>query len=142
MGNYLLDGTAGTNDPYPLDIDPPIFTESPIDITCDFGSTGNFIEWIAYDDHPQTYYIYKDFVQVETGNWYNMTPISINIDGLDIGTYTYLLTLFDTFGNFEMDAVEVTVETVGVIEFKQITYVIQVLIGLTIITLFIGKKKK
>ena len=56
-----------------------------------------------------TYIIYQDGTQVASGSWENNVAIIINIDGLDKGSYSYRLDVFDSDGNKATDTVLVDV---------------------------------
>jgi parallel beta-helix repeat protein len=64
-GNYLIDGVAAAFDSFPLDFDTPTISQLE-DIYYELNSTGNYIEWEAFDYAPDTYEIYLDSVLNET----------------------------------------------------------------------------
>ncbi|MHA2033116.1 MAG: hypothetical protein ACW99Q_27425, partial [Candidatus Kariarchaeaceae archaeon] len=45
----------------------------------------------------------------QSGTWENDTGIVVDIDGLDLGVHTIIITINDTSGNFETDEVTITV---------------------------------
>ena len=77
-----------------------------------YGTTGNVIIWEVSDDNPLTYVVIKDLdvTPVASGFW-DGSDISVNVDGLEIGTYEYTLGLSDYSGNFAYDSVTVSVVT-------------------------------
>jgi ABC-type transport system substrate-binding protein len=85
---------------------PSIIPQS--DITYEFGSTGNQISWPVSDSNPDTYSIYRDSIEIETGFWISGS-IAIGIDGLDKGQYNYTLEVYDTDGYSAEDTVLVNV---------------------------------
>jgi ABC-type transport system substrate-binding protein len=87
---------------------PSIVPQS--DITYGFGVTGNQISWPVSDSNPDTYSIYRDSVEIETGPWISGN-IVIGIDGLDMGQYNYTLEVHDTDGYSAVDTVLVNVIT-------------------------------
>lgn len=91
-------------DTFPPEID------SPDDIAYRVGSTDHFIEWHPYDANPSYYEILLDEGVLRIGAW-NSTEevILVNVDGLEIGTHVYNLTMVDTNDNSAFDVVEVEV---------------------------------
>ncbi|MDH5403680.1 MAG: BspA family leucine-rich repeat surface protein [Candidatus Heimdallarchaeota archaeon] len=90
---------------------PPMIN-NPVDISYTQGSTGNTISWTVGDIHPGVYIVSKDTeVILEDVTWTNGT-ITINIDGLTEGTYTFTISVYDEFGNVVDDTVMVTVTTI------------------------------
>ncbi len=86
----------------------PILNEVK-DSTYQEGETGNFISWIATDDNPTTYTISQDGNVIDSDSWSSGNPISINVDGLEIGEYEYIITVMDEDGNSVIDYVIITV---------------------------------
>jgi len=83
---------------------------SPADITYEEDTTGHNITWSNADTNPETYTIYKDNIEIYSGAWASGVPITINIDGLSIGSYNYTIIVYDEFDNFAQDTVIVTVQ--------------------------------
>ncbi len=83
---------------------------SPADITYEEGMTGHVISWTATDKNPSSYIIYRDGVEVNSGSWTSGVPIIINVDGLTIGSYNYIINVTDVYDNSVTDVVIVTVE--------------------------------
>jgi hypothetical protein len=98
------------------DTTPPIIDE-PADKIILKGTTNNNITWTVYDQHPTSYWIYQDGVLVDDGTW-DSTEITISIDALDIGVYSFTLVLTDIGGNFASDTVFVTVVDSSAPEFN------------------------
>ncbi len=90
------------------DLTPPTIT-SPNDINYIEGDTGNSISWTANDMNPATYTITIDGTQVQSGSWNSGVPININVDGLNLGSYTYIIVVSDQSGLTTTDSVIVTV---------------------------------
>jgi len=90
----------------------PVITAAD-DINYVVGTTGNEIVWEASDDDPLTYVVIKDLetTPVASGIW-DGSDITVNVDGLLIGTYNYTLALMDYSANLVMDSVIVTVVNV------------------------------
>ena len=82
---------------------------SPTDITYEESSTGNEIIWTVGDVNPDVYNILLDGSEhTSNTSWTNGT-ITINIDGLSIGTYTFTIYIYDVDNNMASDTVVVTV---------------------------------
>ncbi|MHA2270652.1 MAG: hypothetical protein ACXACI_02235 [Candidatus Hodarchaeales archaeon] len=82
--------------------------DQPADITYEEGASGNIITWTPDDTNPATYTIYRNGTSIETGNW-DGSSISINIDGLAVGTYNFTLVVSDTSNISKTDTVMATV---------------------------------
>ncbi|MHA2033068.1 MAG: beta strand repeat-containing protein, partial [Candidatus Kariarchaeaceae archaeon] len=87
----------------------PIYVSNPSDIQYNEGNTGNTLTWNSTDTYPDTYVIYRDGSQVDTGSWSNAADITINVDGLTEGIYNYTIVSNDTSGNIAIDTAFVTV---------------------------------
>ena len=87
----------------------------PSDISYQEGQTGNSISWTATDDNPTTYTITQNGAQIASGSWSSGSSISINVDGLSAGTYTYTCTVFDGNSQTVSDSVTLTVTEISVI---------------------------
>ena len=81
----------------------------PSDFNVEYGSSSNTITWIVSDTNPMNYSISNNTQLFESGNW-DGSNIVINIDNMDLGTYTFVLTLEDIAGNQSTDTVIVNVE--------------------------------
>jgi len=112
----LVDGT-----------DPAI--SSPDDIAFEFGDTGFEVLWEAYDSNPKNYTIngfihfndtlygnfteFHSFSNITQPSWTFVDPeggnISILLDGLFLGNYTFNITAFDTFNQSTTDSVYVRI---------------------------------
>ncbi|XOB46885.1 MAG: NosD domain-containing protein [Candidatus Nealsonbacteria bacterium] len=89
---------------------PPALHAYPNDVTYEEGTTGHNISWTATDLNPGTYKIYRDGLEIDSGTWESGIAITINVDGLAIGSYNYTIVATDAFGNVASDTVWVTVE--------------------------------
>ncbi len=95
----------------PDDTTPPSINQ-PIDIDYQLGNTGNSISWTVSDANPATYTITRDGVSVDSGSYLSGSVISINVDGLEVNTYTYIITAQDQAGNQASDTVLVIVSDI------------------------------
>jgi len=87
----------------------PILNQ-PEDIEYVFGDVGYNITWVASDDHPVTYQILKDGIEVLGGDWNSTTEeFTITLDNLEIGEYDYHISVVDIGGNTAFDDVFVQV---------------------------------
>jgi hypothetical protein len=99
----VIVGVSPVVDSTPPDLD------SPADVSYTEGSTANFIIWTVGDQNPGGYSVTKDgTLYVSDTSWSNGT-ISINVDGLAVGTYTFIITVYDASGNSNTDTVTVSV---------------------------------
>jgi hypothetical protein len=72
-------------------------------------STGNIISWIVGDFHPNLYNVTKDGSEyIGNTSWSNGT-LEIDIDGLTVGSHTFVITVTDNAGNLAQDTVIVSV---------------------------------
>ncbi|MFW9794834.1 MAG: hypothetical protein ACFFEE_11055 [Candidatus Thorarchaeota archaeon] len=82
----------------------------PEDITYEEGVVGNVIEWRALDSLPKSYNISVDGTPIREGLWNSSNEIiSIEVDGLNDGTYNYTLQVTDEDNNTSSDTVFVFV---------------------------------
>ncbi|MHA2255071.1 MAG: hypothetical protein ACXAAM_03275, partial [Candidatus Heimdallarchaeaceae archaeon] len=91
---------------------------TPLALIYDEGDTGNNIIWIATDNNPATYYVYRDGIEVASDSWTSGSSIIISVDGLSAASYNYTIVVFDEAGNSAKNEVTVAV-TPSVPEFNQ-----------------------
>jgi hypothetical protein len=98
----------------PMIFGPSITHESGA--TCTAGSTGNSISWTIMASimgtHNPSYLVYRDGTPVTNGSWTNSTPVTLNVDGLSKGNYTYIIEAFDGLGQSVNGTVTVVVTDV------------------------------
>jgi hypothetical protein len=95
------------------DITNPIISNTPSDLTVEFGYTGQIISWTATDWYPNTYTIELQGSGIIVGPtaWTSGVALIYNIpDGFALGDYVYTVTFTDDYGNFNVDNVTFTVE--------------------------------
>jgi hypothetical protein len=88
----------------------------PEDIKYYYGETGNVITWIITDNSVKnpTYIIMENGEQTDPSNsWISGQEILKNIDGLEIGFYTFKIIANDGLGDNVSDSVEVEVLNVA-----------------------------
>jgi hypothetical protein len=82
----------------------------PDDVTFVEGVTGQNITWIATDDNPTTYEIaLSNGTIIDSGSWTSGTPILLDLDDFEAGTYECTITVNDIGSNYATDTVLVTV---------------------------------
>jgi len=83
--------------------------DEPADITYEEGETGYSITWKPRDANPHMYNVTMDGVLVPgySGVW-DGRDITINVDGLDVGTYIFVCSVNDTAGRSATNSVTVT----------------------------------
>ena len=81
----------------------------PDDISYVSGTTGNELLWKMSTPTPDSYIIYQNNVDIDQGIWTTGVPISINVDGLNLGTYNYTIYANNTNGDFNVDTAYVNV---------------------------------
>ncbi|MHA1908565.1 MAG: right-handed parallel beta-helix repeat-containing protein [Candidatus Thorarchaeota archaeon] len=95
------------------DVSPTI--DSPEDIEYVEETTGNSIAWVPEDDHPDSYSVSYNSTVVESGDW-GGSRITVDVDGLSVGSHVFTITVYDRSGNSATDSVNVTVTPIIPIE--------------------------
>lgn len=88
-------------------VDPDL--DSPPDLFYEQGSDSNAINWTVGDRNPGIYRIDGNATTLVWTAWTNGT-ISMNVDGLALGTYNFTITILDLSDNSVQDTVYVIVE--------------------------------
>jgi hypothetical protein len=83
--------------------------DSPADLTYEAGTTGHTIEWSVFSFHPARYLRMLNFAILDNITW-DGSDVGISVDGLDPGSHSYTLQIFNTFGYSLIDSVTVNVE--------------------------------
>ncbi|MBN2152111.1 MAG: right-handed parallel beta-helix repeat-containing protein [Candidatus Lokiarchaeota archaeon] len=101
-------------DYYPLVdniLDHLVVLSSPADVIYTYEQDGNEITWYVVDNIGgiKTYVIYRNGSSVAQSAWSTGTAISIDVDGLPVGSYNYTIAMSDEFGRTVFDTVIVTV---------------------------------
>ncbi|MHA1894744.1 MAG: hypothetical protein ACTSX4_09595 [Candidatus Helarchaeota archaeon] len=92
------------------DNEPPVLITGGENTTIELGTSENNISWTWNDTHSFKYNITLLEDVIDEGSWSSNVPISINVDGLEIGEYIYVCSVNDTYGNSAMDSIKVTVQ--------------------------------
>jgi hypothetical protein len=111
IGVYDIFGNMAWDEVYVTvgDTITPVYTSTPTDITYEVGTTGHTLSWTATDANSDHYEYLIDGSWTGSGPWTSGNPFSINVDGLNIGTYSYWMVVIDVAGNSVGDEVIVTV---------------------------------
>lgn len=97
----------------------------PADIYYDDDSVASYeISWIAADSLPDTYVLTKDGMFNSSGSWTSGLPIVIDVSGLSLGSYTFVLSVNDTTGNISNDTVYVIVRKIDISSPSDIVYAV------------------
>ncbi|MFW9868984.1 MAG: right-handed parallel beta-helix repeat-containing protein [Candidatus Thorarchaeota archaeon] len=106
---FVVPGTNGSIDSFPVlledNVNPVVYGLA--DFAFDVESTGNSMTWMVSDEFPSSYSIQIDSGP-EAGHVWNGDDITINLDTLRIGTYRFVVTLYDGAGNTASDEVYVS----------------------------------
>ncbi|MHA1772000.1 MAG: right-handed parallel beta-helix repeat-containing protein [Candidatus Thorarchaeota archaeon] len=125
-GNYSVPGSAGSIDHYPSGVTRPIppEVEGPATASIIEDSTGNTILWNARSFSPSHYIIKRNNTVVTSENW-DGSNISYSTDGLELGTYNFTITVYDSFGFTNTTFVIVTVadQTAPVVDHPQDAFI-------------------
>ncbi|MHA1289364.1 MAG: hypothetical protein ACTSPB_18405, partial [Candidatus Thorarchaeota archaeon] len=125
---FGMNSTSFVNVTVLQDITNPAIS-SPDDVAFEFGDTGFEILWEAYDSNPKNYTIdgiihfndtlygnfteFHSFSNISQPVWNFTEPdggdISISLDGLFLGNYTFIFTAFDIFNQTTTDSVYVEI---------------------------------
>jgi len=96
-----------------IDTTLPLFISHPSDFSYEEGTTNNEITWIVGDANPLSYTVTRNGASIVSTSW-DGNSITIDIDSLSSGVYTFNCKVYDKAGNSANDIVEVTVfETIN-----------------------------
>jgi hypothetical protein len=88
----------------------PVWTTIPEDTSIIFATTTNSVTWVATDNYPDTYILYRNGSVIIPGNaWTSGFSIFVSIDDLAVGVYNFTLTVLDKSGNSQTSTIFVTV---------------------------------
>lgn len=123
-----MNSTSSVNVTVLVDTTAPEIS-SPDDVAFEFGDTGFEIRWHAYDSNPKNYTInaiilfndthygnyteFHSFTNISQPSWTFTDPdggdISISLDGLFLGNYTFIISAFDIYNHSSNDSVYVRI---------------------------------
>ncbi len=90
-----------------FDDTPPVI-DSPADQWLFGDLTGQTIDWEVSDLNPDTYTVFVDGIEFETGTW-STGILSVNVDAIPVGRHDVVLVIYDVDGNSASDSVAVLV---------------------------------
>ncbi len=90
------------------DIDVPSLIEQE-DVFFELGDVGFEIDWNAQDINPDNYILYINDVNIQAASWSNGVPITVDLDGHELGEYIYKIEFYDLYNNMITDEVLVVV---------------------------------
>ena len=127
-----------------IDMEDPIISTAPSDLTVEFGYTGQSLSWMATDVNPDTYLIEIQGSGIVAGPtaWTSGVSIIYNIpDGFAVGVYVYRVNFIDDYGNSKTDSITFTVgeKPGGAIP---IGNYFLIFIGFSVIGLIFAKKRQ
>jgi parallel beta-helix repeat protein len=92
-GHYEIPGSANSVDRWPERVGPPfLWVENETEII--EGTSGQELTWKAYDADPMSYEIMKNGTSIESGPW-DGGNITTSLDGLEVGTHNFTVTVID-----------------------------------------------
>ena len=78
-------------------VEPEINTIN--DFTMEVGSLAYDQEWNPGDEHPGSFYLYRNNELIMSSTWDNTTTIPVYLNNLAIGTYNFTLVILDSYNN-------------------------------------------
>jgi hypothetical protein len=109
---YVYDAeTNMVSDTVGILVDDELSVDSPDDFSYEENSIGNIITWTVNSHNPNIYNVTLDGSLYVSDTLWSNGIIDVNIDGLDIGVYTFTIYVYNAIGSIETDTVEITVIT-------------------------------
>lgn len=93
----------------PADDNNPPTIISATDVSFEYGTTNWNLGWNVTDLNPDYFWIMLGALTMDSGHW-NGGTISLIFDGFELGDYNFTLIVKDSFDQFSMDSVIVTIE--------------------------------
>ena len=137
QGSILVDQILDFCVESTIDEDPPLVYSSG-DLNYLLGEMDNEISWIVTDDNPGDYFIYFNSYLIITHSWVSGETITLNVDGLQVGTYNYTILVYDKFDNYATSQIIVEVSETVVSELNLAHVVVPLFFGVMVL---IRKKK-
>jgi len=69
----------------------------------------NSLSWTAFDEHPGTFIIYQDGVEIRSGDWSSNISIILPLNHFISNVYNFTIVVIDDAGNTASDNVIVTI---------------------------------
>ena len=121
-------------------VDQPVpEIDSPNDINYFEGNTSVTLTWQPTSDYPSTYEVKRNEVVISSGEW-DGSDIEINVGSLAVGTYTYVCTVINTFGESTYDIVTVTIQEEGTVD--SVLSISSIMLLSVSILVIIGRKRR
>ncbi|MFX1479849.1 MAG: hypothetical protein ACFFCI_17160 [Promethearchaeota archaeon] len=86
----------------------PVITNNPINLSVEYGYTGQSFSWTATDSHPSIYTIELAGTGIVAGPtpWSSGVQVNYNVpDGFALGDYLYTINFTDSGGKYNLDSV-------------------------------------
>ena len=98
--------------------------DHPSDFKYEAGTIGHEISWNPSDLSPAYYYVYQGGIEILSGIW-DGSSINVIIDGLDPGSYVYIVEVIDELGLGSTDEVIISVEDTTAPELPSISFTVE-----------------
>lgn len=125
-----------------IDLIPPVYVDSPQDISYLVHTTNHRITWLPTYGEPHIfasyhYHIYRNGTSIQNDHWgyQDDNPIEVDIDGLSPGVYNYTIFIF----NYHVAKDTVLVTVYGLVGWPIIPISFSILL-LLVTTIYVGKK--
>ena len=88
--------------------EPPVVSE-PLMVVLLKGDATNNVTWTAFDSDPDTYVVFLNGTEIDSGSWTSGVPIIVDLSSLEIGIYNATIVVSDVAGNTVSNSVMVYV---------------------------------
>jgi hypothetical protein len=105
-----------------LDFTPPSIAGSSFVLMSE-GSLGNNLTWTIFENNPQSYSIYRNGTQVDSGTLNatgGLTNLTYGLDSLELGFYEFVLTITDDSGQTNSVTSFVQVQDLSIPQIKRL----------------------